>query len=117
MPPDGKASGAPAAGSGHVDAASSTPAAPVLKPPIPNVTTRDEAQECLPVQKGCTISIHSNTRWLVKYTMRIKTPRSRSEIFLEGDAGSHREAVLKCIRWAWASHLEMHPESVCPWMF
>ena len=111
-------SGEAASGSGTRSAPGDTAQPVPGRPPLPaGIYSQAKAREYLPQVKGCTISIHQNTRWQVKYTMRSKPPRSWSEVWKPSEAGRDHMGNLKlCLAWAWAVHAQEQPTApACPW--
>ena len=86
------------------------PAARIVAPPDDRHWTQEEATDMLPRAKGCSICPGNNRTWQVRYRNRILTPRSRTITYnSEGDDAiqCHRRALLECLEWAWAVHVEM----------
>jgi len=85
------------------------PAAPWRElPGLPEgVVDQPMAKSFCPPGKGCSISVHKNSAWLVKYPVgEGRGPKSRYVAFAPGEAESSRQALLECLRWAWQRHEE-----------
>ena len=75
----------------------------------------ESAKKYLPVVLGCNLSIESDwhLRWRVSYPTP-QIPDNASRCFEENDMDDMRQALLFCLRWAWAQHLNIAKEP-CPW--
>ena len=59
-----------------------------------------EARWYLPPRKGCSLSVHKERSWMVKFINRITDgPKSHSVTWV--DAKSHVLALRECLQWAW----------------
>ena len=91
-------------------------AAPVAAPALRAIEDRrydaSEARMFLPVAKGCTISIHTDHAWTVKYA-RV-TPGYKSHTCTWSEEVPFLASLCRCLQWAWDRHVEAgHPG--CPW--
>lgn len=75
--------------------------------------TQPMAKALLPAVVGCTIAIHKNSSWMVKYPPRPHPPKSHSVAFAPGETSSSTEALRECLAWAWRVHKELHPGDSC----
>ena len=84
------------------------PSAAVIAPALKAIEDRrydaSEARMFCPVAKGCTISIHTDHAWIVKYA-RV-TPGYKSHTCTWYDKVTFLQALCKCIEWAWDRHVE-----------
>jgi hypothetical protein len=114
-----EASPAPAAADGEVAIVQHRPGRIVAE-----LYDRTRAQAWLPNVRGCTILLFRDKLWQVRYRARPVPPRSHSVTFeaAAGPAGlrAHVEALVQCLRWAWAVHAESGgtdppPDLALPW--
>ena len=92
------------------------PAAPIARPLRPIVGeefTVGQAKAWLPPAQGCSVAIHTQRAWMVKYLGR-RTPGPRSHTITWRPPITHRAALLRCLQWAWQRHEECDGAS-CPW--
>ena len=117
--PSSSVAAAPAAPSSPLAVPSPPEAAPVIAPlppaaaPVAALALRaienrrydaSEARMFCPVAKGCTISIHTDHAWSVKYA-RV-TPGYKSHTCTWNDKVTFLQALCKCLEWAWDRHVE-----------
>jgi len=97
-------------------AASSSSSEPARKPLPEGCVDGATARQYLPKAQGCSLSVHGTERYQVYYRARSRAPRSYSITF-DGEQGiSHREALARCLAWAWGVHAQEHPEAAgCPY--
>lgn len=72
--------------------------------------TQQDAAAWLPQASGCTICAVNNRCWQVKYSKRVKQPRSHTVTYKhEGPEGveNHVRALRECLQWAWTAHSEV----------
>lgn len=71
------------------------------------------AKQFLPQVKGCTVhkDVRLHFRWVVAYPRDV-SPYVKSAVWNE--QVTQRQALLKCLRWAWQAHLEKTGEAP-PW--
>lgn len=117
LPPTPFPSGAASSSSGVTGPPSSEPLSAKdwrLLPGLPEGSIEQpQAKEFLPSMVGCVISVHQNSRWMVKYPREVY-PRSHSASFTPGDESSILEALRAALLWAWRSHKEKTGQG-CPW--
>ena len=82
-----------------------TPPPPRRRPPLPDMLDIDMAREYMPEALGASLSIHTNTRWIVKYMNRT-TPGPKTHSRTWDSDESHRTLFLVCMRWVWERHKE-----------
>lgn len=105
--------------SSSAGAGSSSSGAQVVKdwrqlPQLPEGSwTQAQAKMYLPDVRGCVISVHKNSAWMIKYPT-VSLPRSRSQAFAPGDESSNSEALRLALVWAWRAHKEK-TGLPCPW--
>lgn len=80
------------------------------------IWTQVDARAWLPQVPGCSISIHKNERWQVRYNSRSVEPRSWSRFWKDGPEGpSHFDILLLALSWAWVVHAGENPSAPpCP---
>jgi hypothetical protein len=61
------------------------------------------ARLLLPLSKGCSIAIHKDTSWMVKYFF--KEPPNSSTISFGADSSRMQDALKECLQWAWEAHV------------
>lgn len=77
------------------------------------VFTARQASAFLPQARGCSISVHTARAWQVKYLRRVSAG-FKSHTVSWGGGVSHRDAMCRCLRWAWDRHIEAEG-CECPW--
>ncbi len=99
------------------DAGASSSSAHDARPELPvGLWTREQAAEKLPQVKGCSISVHTDRRWQVRYDLRYKKPKSFSRCWSLDGEPSHHDVLLMCLAWVWEVHRQENPKAPrCPW--
>ena len=72
-----------------------------------------EAKKMLPKVSYCSIAIHTDSAWEVKYPKQ-EPPKSHSRSFTPGESKSSFDALKHCLRWVWSVHTELTGQQ-CPW--
>jgi hypothetical protein len=75
--------------------------------------TQEQAKALCPTARGVTISMHTGTRWIIKYPARAKYPKSNSQTW--GGDQTHMQALSKCLQWAWDIHHNECGGPACPY--
>lgn len=73
-----------------------------------------EARAFLPKVKFCTLALHKNSGWLVKYPCRQPPMSHTSAWALDGGDSAALGALKEALRWVWAEHTAQ-TEEACPW--